>query len=292
MTLIAAGYENQRRLFFAADSTISNGITTVLGGFQKVYEIPVQTSEPLFMGERFHRYGAARQRTTCTVAFAGNTLTSQHVLNIITKHLANLMIGQDRGGQYATLRFDEYNEILRQNRDQAWDENMFTAEDMRDILTGDRILEIIQHAIGSAIDSARKYKLDEMGVRSLKNEYAIGIYCPRDETVSLAVIRTDVQSDGSGILQPQLTTTKVNQNTVAVLGMKNRFSVDGDAAYRAASAEGNSTGRAMFSFVQESISKVQSEGSSEIDLPAYWYDFGASGLMLAGIASAAGKSAA
>ncbi len=56
MTLVIAGMKDNETAFFCADSTIFSNGRTLLGGFRKIYSIPVITWQPYFVGETFKDY--------------------------------------------------------------------------------------------------------------------------------------------------------------------------------------------------------------------------------------------
>ena len=102
MTLVIAGHDIRKDssrpgsksstagLFVTADSTITDGRQTLLGGFKKVYEVPIKVHSPTITGGQFRGYHAVRLATTCFIAFAGSTINAQHILNGVTNHLSKL----------------------------------------------------------------------------------------------------------------------------------------------------------------------------------------------------------
>ena len=278
MTLIIAGFTDSRRLFFASDSTISDGNRTLLNGFQKVYEVPVIVHEPYFIVNHFQRYLPSRKHTHCAIAFAGSTLTAQHVLNSITSELGSLFFGQDAVGKYGILRRDEYNELIKQSRVQLWAEDMFLPEDMTGLLTGKVIADAVAHAVQKAVESARRYAIDEQGFKKLENQYAVGTYSPDSDEVSLYEIDVVRSVSEDGMLVPLVKIKEVCQSEISVLGLRERFKTEAETALHQAHQQAETSASALFRFLNSAIERIWTEGSRVIDRPAYLYEFSATGL--------------
>ncbi|EAQ96083.1 hypothetical protein [Congregibacter litoralis] len=288
MTLIITGHNFERGfawgekdpplepkgLFIASDSAItdSNG-KTLLGGFKKVYAIPIRVWMPYFIGQHFHNYQSIHYQSECFVAIAGSTLTAQHVVNLITEHLGNLQIThfQPRDGKkegYCVVRHCAENPLKIRPGTDAWDEGMFTDNDLTNVVEGVVIDEAIEHSINVALKSARKYKLDEDSFRQMYTELAIGYHCPSSHEHKLFAYKNKHELNEEGVYEAFAQKEEVLQGKVAVLGMAARFSDSAQQCFDEALVSRKTPAQAMFEYLNFAIDEVRSEGPSAIDRPS------------------------
>ena len=121
MTLVVVGYrqngfrwnakkseesvpDRRSGIFLIADSLIStetrSGREPLVSGFKKIIEVPINVWQPHFIGELFQGYIKVFQTHKCLIAFAGSTLTAQHIVNSITNHLSELRIDYEKGTEF------------------------------------------------------------------------------------------------------------------------------------------------------------------------------------------------
>jgi hypothetical protein len=288
MTLIIAGYNNSnnnaffsKSIFFASDTAISSGNSTLLCGFRKVYPVAVKLWEPYFIGEYFKDYLSVYMESECAVAFAGNTLTAQHILNSISGHLANLRISISyeqlgvklKHGRYVIVKPCESNELIdlsrvSLSRVSLWAEDMFTRDKYKDLLTADYIAETIEHSINHAVCSARKYKLNSDSFNNLLTDFAAGIRCPITGEFYLYVFRMQVRYGEGGVREAYTSKELIANSRIAVLGLKNQFEAPAQAHFDNAKAKSQDIPTAMFEYLNEAIDIIKAEGRCSIDRPS------------------------
>ncbi len=66
---------------------------------------------------------------------------------------------------------------------------------------------------------------------------------------------------------------EIEEQKVAVLGLRAEFEEHAQTAFNTALASGKSTGNALFSFLNDAITKVTATGSLAIDRPAIYKHF-------------------
>lgn len=265
-------------LFAVADSSIttpkSNGMQTVLGGFRKIYSIPVKVWQPYFNRVYFNSYLEVYYEAECFVAIAGSTLTAQHVLNLISEHLSKIRISYERSGErcvpgrYVLIRHCQRNELEINQGIDEWDECMFTPRDYVDLVTAGDIAKIVEYSINEALSSARKYKLDEASLKSMYSEFAVGIFCPKEKNHQLFVFRMQNRMTKAGLMEVFATNEKIEEGCVAVLGMKKEFEAEAQAVMQKSLEEEVKTSISLFEFLNKAIDKVRSDGSFAIDRPS------------------------
>lgn len=263
-------------LFIASDSVITNsgssGSIPILGGFRKVYPIQIKVWKPYFIEEYFNGYKSVHYESECFVAFAGSTLTAQHVLNSISTHLRNIRISIEKNVSSATpwkykiIRHCQKN-ILEDKQHAAWDEDMFTPNDYFDIVTGEGISDIIEYSINDALSSARKYKLDEAAFNSMYTEFAVGIYCPTTRSHKLYTFRFSYKIN-DGILNVYAKKYEVPESEIAVLGMRKEFEVRANKIFKDSIASATPPAKELFTFLNDAINEIHEKGSYEIDRPS------------------------
>ena len=288
MTLIIAGHKLEKGftwggvdseleesgLFIASDSAITDSNNkTLLGGFKKVYSVPVRVWKPYFIENTFHSYQSIFYQSECFIAIAGSTLTAQHVVNLISEHLANLQItyfppSAENKQAYRVVRHCSENPLKIHPGIDSWSENMFTDNDYYGIVTGEVFDEVIEHSINTALLSARKYKLDEDSLRQMYTEFAAGIYCPNLRKHRLFTYRTKHEKNQEGVYEVFAEKEEVLPNEVAVLGMAKRFKDGAQRKFEEAISSRTPPASVMFDYLNSAIDEVCKEGGAEIDRPS------------------------
>nr|WP_162486441.1 hypothetical protein [Stenotrophomonas acidaminiphila] len=258
--------------FFCADSTISSNGRTLLSGFRKIYSIPVTTWRPYFIGETFKDYLHEHTSTHCVIAFSGNTLTAQHLLNSITSHLSQLRLSWcSITASYAILRHcDTTNELFRPGC--QWDESMFLERDFRGLLTCNLVFDIILYCVNEAISSARKYKLDENGYNSLATAFIAAAYDPEKRETKLARFDMKSHRDDDGYLNPVFELTHLSDQEVSQIGDSHLID-NQDEIRRISEQDGISIDHASFRHLLEKINSSLDEGRRAVDYPALMKHF-------------------
>ncbi|MCF2828619.1 hypothetical protein L3V43_22540 [Pseudoalteromonas sp. L23] len=295
MTLVVAGYnfdqnpwrsidnikENtgirQEGLFAIADSIItslsSNGHSPLLSGFKKIKEIPVKLWQPYFIGENFKSYNNVFLQFECFVAFAGSTLTAQHVIDLISNHLATLRIDFQSGnfetdGKYVVKKICDSNNLIKNARSSVYGDDMFIPEKhYRGILTAEYIAEVVEHSINKALSSAQKHKLDENSLKEMYTEFILGVNCPSSKSDLLIKYTMKQRITLEGMIEVYVVGEKIQEGDVAVIGMTSRFGDLAQDAAKSAIENGLSLKSEMTSFVKKAISEVNAEGSFQIAMP-------------------------
>ena len=295
MTLVVAGYnfgenpwrsidnikENtgvrQEGLFAVADSIItsfsSNGHSPLLSGFKKIKEIPVKLWQPDFIGENFNSYNSVFLQFECFVGFAGSTLTAQHVIDLLSNHLATLRIDFQRGnfqtdGKYVVKKICDPNNLIRNGYSSVYGDDMFVPEKhYRGLLTAEYIAEVVEHSINKALSSAQKYKLDEKSLNEMYTEFILGVNCPSTESDLLIKYTMQKRTNIDGMIEVYVVGERIKEGDVAVIGMSSRFGDLAQSNAKVAIANGLSLKNEMTSFVKNAINKVNAEGSFQIAMP-------------------------
>jgi len=264
-------------LFAVADSVItvmgSGGLTPILSGHRKIHGIPIKLWKPYFVGEYFSSYLSPHFETECFMAFAGSTLTANHCLNLVSEHLSQLRISYKRAttpltpGTYFVQRHCEYNILEDPKASGRWSENMFLDSDFEGILTAEHIAQDVEHSLNKAVESARKHSLSEDSLRSMHTDFLLGVHCPRNKTHHLFIYRMKAKLV-EGVYELYMEREEIEEQKVAVLGLRKKFEYAAQAAMDTALASGKSTGNAMFSFLNDAITNITATGSFAIDRPA------------------------
>lgn len=295
MTIVVAGYNygqnlwrdldkikdpasvKQEGLFAIADSIItshsSNGHTPLLSGFKKIKEVPVKLWQPYFIGENFQGYKSVFLQFECFVAFAGSTLTAQHVIDSISNHLANLRIDYQRKcrvspPEYVVKKSCEKNTLESNGSRSLYGDDMFVPEiHYRGLLTADYICDVVEHSINTALKSAQKYKIDPQSLKEMYTEFILGVNCPSEGADRLVKFTMDKRINLEGMYEVFVKSDVVPPGSVAVIGMNQRFGKAAQNVATTAISNGKSLKNEMISFVKESIDEVNNEGSFQIAMP-------------------------
>jgi hypothetical protein len=259
-------------LFAASDSTITSNGTTLLGGFRKVYSVPVKIWKPYFVRQNFHSYREVYYESECFIAIAGSTLTAQHVLNCISEHLGKLRISYERAstgeksGKYVVIRHCQKN-ILHENCT-LWGEDTFTQNDYKNIEDADSVSKTIEYSINEALSSARKYKLSESALNSMYTEFAAGIYCPISKKHKLYTYKMDKRINEDGVYEVFVVKNEIDHHKISVLGMRDAFQERAQQVFDDAIQSGKDPSKEIFKFLNDAIDEVSDSGSTAIDRPS------------------------
>ena len=281
MTLVIAGHDIRKNdsksgyagevkgLFVVADSTITTGTQTLLSGFKKIYNIPISVYKPSFVGVYFHDHRSVFRKTNCFIAFAGSTLTAQHVLNAIGNHLCELRIGHEfSNGGYQILMACQANSLTRRAGVDEWDEDMFRDSDMDDLLSGDVLCNVVLHSIRGALAGAKRHKVDAEGFKALLTQYVLGAYCEVQKRHRLYTFTPMFTRDILGVIDGiDVDVQEIEQGQLAVLGMT-RFADTANQEYLRAFNAGEDVKNAIFKFLNKAIDQVKGNGDYEIDRPS------------------------
>ena len=270
-------------LFFAADSAITDieNNKAILGGFRKIYYVKAKAWKPYFQDRFFQGYFQTESETDFALAFAGNTLTAQHVLNFIIEHVGNLKIslvgmGYNQPGTYTILQRCEPNPLEHNSTDQ-WDYDMFLRDHMQGLLTAEVIAATIEHSINAALKSARRYKLDQSEINRMRTDFVAGIKCPASGEYKLYEYRFQFAiRDG----RAEVFTKKeeVPPGGLVVLGMRDRFESSARRAFVESISTKKNNAETMFVFLNKAIDEVSADASFEIDRPSVMHILDRKGL--------------
>jgi hypothetical protein len=285
MTLIIAGHDIKKDasrpgfvgathgLFVAADSTITNGNQTLLSGFKKIYTLPIKVYKPYFVGGMFRGYQTVRLSTHCFIAFAGSTVTAQHILNGIGNHLGAMRYAYEGSGimgrgVYQILMDCERNSLHKSMT--TWGDDMFLDGDMDDLLSGEVVAKTVGHVLKISLGDAKRHKIDEQGWNSLLTQYVLGTYCEVEKRNKLYTFKPRHKrefGEHGQIVDIEIDQKEIIPGELAVLGMTG-FESRAKAAYQAAFQAKADVKRAMFEFLNLAIDEVKANGDLEIDRPA------------------------
>jgi hypothetical protein len=285
MTLVIAGHDIKKdasrldfagsthSLFVAADSTITSGNQTLLSGFKKIYTLPVKVYQPYFVDQIFRDYRTVRLTTNCFIAFAGSTVTAQHILNGIGNHLGAMRYAYEGSGiivpgTYQILMNCEPNSLHRPMAE--WGDDMFLDWHMENLLSGEVVAKTVRHVLKILLGDAKRHKIDEQGWNTLLTQYVLGTYCEVDKRNKLFTFKPRYKrefGEHGQIVDIEIDQAEVLPGELVVLGMT-CFESRAKAAYQAAFEAKADVKKAMFDFLNTAIDEVQAGGNLEIDRPA------------------------
>lgn len=286
MTLVVLGHDYEKGcswrnedakmvpngLFAASDSAITSNGSTLLGGFRKIYSVPIKIWKPYFVGQYFHSYREIHFESECFIAIAGSTLTAQHVLNSISEHLSKLRISYERSGaygqpgKYIVIRHCQ-NNILYEDASQ-WSEDTFTPNDFIGLENAEAVSANIEYSINEALKSARKYKLDKNALEAMYSEFAAGLYCPITQMHKLFTYRMNKRLNEEGVYEVFAEKEEIQPGDVCVLGMRQKFETEAQKIFSEAIKSGNKPSIAIFEFLNKAIDEVRGSGGKDIDRPS------------------------
>lgn len=263
-------------LFSIADSVITTigslGNTPLLKGFKKIVNIPVKLWQPYFAGPDFRGYKSTFIECECFVAFAGSTLTSQHVLNLITNHLSELRIdyrGKRVGiGEFIVVKECEYNELIKTaSYSQHGDDLFIPQRDYVGILTADVIVDVVEHSINKALNSAKEFRLSEKAFNEMYTEFTLGVNCPSTGEDVLYQFDMDKRLNSDQVFEVFVNKQRISANQVSVIGMKREFKERIDSVVTTAIDGNLNLCEELTKFMAEAINEIDERGSFEIGRP-------------------------
>jgi len=295
MTLVIAGYDYKRSLqyiwgegeheakdepkmqlcglFVVADSAITShaGGRTLLNGFKKVYCLRANLWKPYFMPDgSFKDYFEIHEQREVFVAFAGSTLTAQHIINSITAHIENLRISFGRRADgsiyYSAIRHCQKNPLIT-NETLYWGEDTFLPRDCDGLLTGEIISKTTEYSINEALLSAGRYKLSMEEFQAMRTEFVLGLWCPYQKRYELHLYRMLQRAGADGVLVAYTDGKLLAPHEIAVLGMRAQFEESAQKEFDDSIKNHSSPSAALNDFLKNAIDTVQQAGSKEIDHP-------------------------
>jgi len=283
MSLVIAGYDYEMLwdskmddgIFAIADSAITShqGGRTILNGFRKVYELEAKIWKPNFTPDGYFRnYLDIYSIHPFIVGFAGSTLTAQHILNSITGHLKKLRISYVDREMQAPIKYNivlpcEKNLLISPPIPTSYDETTFLDSDYENLVTGELIAEFVEHSVNHALKSASSYKLSMKEFQSMYTDIFCGVWCPQKRQHEIYIYRMKSKRNEEGTLYAYTEKVYLNQNEIAVLGMRKDFEKEAQSIYDKALKEEEKPSRIAYNFLNACIDKVQDSGSKEIDRP-------------------------
>lgn len=274
-------------IFAAADSAITmpsdSGLKTILAGFQKIYPIPICVWAPSFVGDQFHGYRNVHSQYECFLAIAGSTLTAQHVINSVTEHLSKLRIthyykNDDDGereaeARYKVVRHCEYNRLQAESENSRFSEDLYAPDDMRNLLNADQIACVVQYSIRAALTSARKYKLDQNELNSMRTEFALGVRCPIDNSYRLFEYVMDFVIGSAGMFEISLNRKEIISGEISVLGLASDFKSEAQKVLDRSIENRKDIPTELFDFLTRAIDSANDSENASIDRPAFLTKF-------------------
>lgn len=286
MTLVIAGYKQNKfiwnkpkdyipirnsGIFMVADSLISikthSGRKALISEFRKIVEVPIHIWEPHFVGQLFHDYIKVFTTYKCLVAFAGSTLTAQHIINSISGHLAKLRIDFDNTDEFkcvVKMSCDE-NNLVKNGVSSLYEDDIFIPErDYKDIVSAEFVSDVVEHAINKALESKMKHVLDQESLDAMRSEILLGLTCPITRIDHLYKYhfrdRVSVDEGVEVYCQKEL----IQADEIGVLGMVNTYSEEASEIARNSFKTGTTFQEDITKFVVES---VRNDRTNEIGLP-------------------------
>ncbi|WP_333797935.1 hypothetical protein [Rheinheimera sp.] len=286
MTLIIAGYKQKQFLwgkpqdyipdrksgiFMVADSLISTqtpgGRRALLSEFRKIVEIPIQIWEPHFVGEHFSDYIKVFTTYKCLVAFAGSTLTAQHIINNISGHLAKLRIDFENIEEFKCIvrMICEKNNLVKNGISSVYDDDIFIPErDYQNLVSAEFVSDVVEHSINKALESKMKHVIDIEALTAMRTEILLGLTCPVsriDHLYKYHFLYREIPGEGvETYCQKEL----IQADEVGVLGMVNTYSTEALEIARNSFRTGTTFQEDITKFVVES---VRNDNTNEIGLP-------------------------
>lgn len=285
MTLVIAGYKQNKFLwdtpkdyipdrksgiFMVADSLISiktpSGRKALMSEFRKVVEVPIHIWEPHFVGQHFNDYIKVFTTYKCLVAFAGSTLTAQHIINNISGHLAKLRIDFENKKEFKCLvrmSCDENN--LVKNGASLYDDDIFIPErDYKNLVSAEFISGVVEHAINKALESKMKHVLDQESLDAMRTEVLLGLTCPINMVDHLYKYHFRYQVNAGGGVDVFCQKELIQADEIGVLGMVNTYSAEASEIAINSFKTGTTFQEDITKFVVES---VRNDTTNEIGLP-------------------------
>ncbi|EGM75978.1 hypothetical protein Rhein_3970 [Rheinheimera sp. A13L] len=288
MTLIIAGYrQNKFRwnigensnytpdinsgVFVIADSIISAktnaGSKPLVSGFRKIIEVPVHVWQPHFVGELFQGYSTIFQTHKCLVAFAGSTLTAQHLINGISGHLAELKIDYERNPEieYVVRKSCDHNNLISKGISNHYDENLFVAaKDYQNLLSAELISDVVEHSINKALESRMQHVLDPIALDAMYTDIILAVTCPIQRQDYLYKFKFKSSALPEGGIKVYCEKEFIEADKIAVIGMEKAFAEEAFELAKTAISSGLRFEHDMLDFV---VNCVKQDQTFEIGLP-------------------------
>ncbi|EGQ7646293.1 TPA: hypothetical protein O4F77_000403 [Vibrio alginolyticus] len=268
--------EREPGLFSIADSVITTigkgGKVPLLKGFKKVVNIPIKLWQPYIAGSHFRGYKTVFKECECFVAFAGSTLTSQHVINLISNHLSMLRIDYrpkiQEKGEFIVIKNCDHNVLVSTADFAHHSEGLFIPElDYKGILTAEIVVDVVEHSINTALKSAKEFRLSEDAFNEMYTEFTLGLNCPASGKDYLYHFQMDKRLNHEGVYEVFANRKYIPENSVSVIGMRKQF---GDRINDIVdfSIDNNlNLCDELIKFMKTAIDEVDASGSFEIGMP-------------------------
>lgn len=263
-------------IFSIADSVITTiggaGKIPLLKGFKKIVNMPIKLWKPYFVGSNFRGYFSTFLECECFIAFAGSTLTSQHVLNLISNHLSELRIDYRSkrvgSGDFIVVKSCDHNELISTASFSQYDDDLFIPDkDYAGLLTADVIVDVVEHSINKALSSAKEFRLSEKAFNEMYTEFTLGINCPATGEDVIYQFDMDKRLNSDGVFEVFVNKQRIAENQVSIIGMRNEFKNRIDDVVESAINNNINLCDELTNFMAQAISEVDERGSFEIGRP-------------------------
>ena len=286
MTLVVAGYrqsslswgtpstyvpDRRSGIFMVADSIISTVTATgrkpLVSEFRKVIEVPIHVWEPHFIGENFHDYIKVFNSHKCLIAFAGSTLTAQHIINCITGHLGKLRIDYKSGEKFECVvrKSCDPNNLISNGRSSIYDEDIFIPDrDYQNLLSAEFISDVVEHSINKALESKMKHVIDQQALDAMRTEIMLGLTCPIKKVDHLYTYSFRIRNIPGGGVEAYCQKDLVQANDIGILGMINTYGPQAKNVAQKAMTTGNTLQEDITDYV---VQTVKNDTTYEIGFP-------------------------
>ncbi len=248
-------------IFIMADSAISSGNTTILNEFKKIYALKMNILQPrIAMAVR--GFDEVQYSQDIAVAFAGNTLTAQHIINQMSYHLGALRVVLGKDGK---------NRVIKPCEPHGMEGVSFHPHDPHDfsgahlLVDAEYIRDVAVHAYDLAVRAARRYKRDLNGWKSLFTDILVAFRCPSTKEFSMYKIFIGVE-EIDGVSYPVPECTKIADGDLCVLGADWREEANAVAAQ--ARVDFNEEHEALFRWMVTKIDEQTNSGNNYVARPA------------------------
>ncbi|ALO40964.1 hypothetical protein [Pseudoalteromonas phenolica] len=286
MTLIVAGYNQNKYvwdkdsdaakipdrrsgMFLLADSLIStetpSGRKALVSEFRKIVEVQIDIWEPHFIRETFNNYLKVYQSNKCFIAFAGSTLTAQHIINNISGHLSQLKIDFEEGINFKCVvrKPCDDNNLIRLGNSNQYGEDIFVPQkDYHNLLSAEFVSDVVEHSINKALDSKMQYVLDPTALAAMRTDIILAITCPIERRDYLYKYKFASKVTDNGVIA-YCDKTFIEADELAIIGMESVYGSDINQVAKAALSTHNYKEN-ITEFVAQC---VREDETNEIGLP-------------------------
>jgi hypothetical protein len=220
MTIVIAAHSLPKEgqgIWFSADSMISRD-RPVLCEYKKIYEVDARINAPRFHVHSITSFDEVLYKHPVVVAFAGDLAAAHHILNQISSHLESLIAYLDGDGN-PTLSMECAFDSESALRTHFHPHDYPNYSPACKLLTADFIAGVIKHAFNLAVQSGRRYKLNEEEIRNLIAEVVVGLQCPIKKTFHL--LRFTPSFNPPSYL-PEVTVTEIQPGQAVTIGVPNQ----------------------------------------------------------------------